>query len=291
MFGKGGKGGYGDSWGSDGGDWDSFGPWAAFAGMMASKGGMPWGMMMPWGMSPGGKGGKDGGKGGGKGGGRAPPGGKKVFVGGLPKVPSEDSIREYFSTFGEIEELKLMYNDSGESKGYCFITFDSPAAARQVFDNYDQNMVDGKWVDCKPADGSKESAQKPGDWYCPMCGDLVFARRNSCNMCGFGGGMPGTPSTPMPNGSKPGDWICTNCGDLVFSYRDKCNKCGTAKEGAQQRIGIKKGDWSCPTCGDLVFASKSACSMCGTPKPDDGEGELAYGAAGGKAKSAWSRPY
>jgi len=25
--------------------------------------------------------------------------------------------------------------------------------------------------------------KKPGDWFCPMCGDLVFAFRNQCNSC------------------------------------------------------------------------------------------------------------
>merc|ERR1712039_213033 len=25
---------------------------------------------------------------------------------------------------------------------------------------------------------------KPGDWICPSCGDLVFASKNTCKMCG-----------------------------------------------------------------------------------------------------------
>mmetsp|Transcript_32516 Transcript_32516/g.101438 ORF Transcript_32516/g.101438 Transcript_32516/m.101438 type:complete len:241 (-) Transcript_32516:65-787(-) len=240
---------------------------------------------MPWGMPqmPSFKGSKGCAKGSGR-----DPSIRKVFVGGLPHVPSEDGIRDFFAQFGPIEEVKMMYGSGGESKGYCFITFASAEAAGKVFDNYDDNLVDGKWVDCKPADGGKTS--KPGDWICPMCGDLVFAKRTSCNMCGFGDGMPGL--TAVPNGQKPGDWICQNCGDLVFSYRDKCNKCGASKSRSVQRLGTKKGDWACPGCGDLVFASKDACTMCGTPKPDEDDDKGPYGARGRRyGAPPPSRPY
>lgn len=153
-----------------------------------------------------------------------------------------------------------MYNENGESRGYCFITFENLESAQAVIDNYDHNMIDEKWVDCKPSDGG--SATKPGDWICPMCGDIVFAKRAHCNMCGFGG-----MGLAVATGGKPGDWMCPSCGDLVFSYRDKCHRCGTLKENGAMRVGSKKGDWTCPSCGDLVFASKSSCTMCGTLKP------------------------
>jgi len=72
-----------------------------------------------------------------------------------------------------------MSNANGESKGYCFVTFASADSAKMVFANYDSNMIDGKWVDCKPSDAGKSG--KPGDWFCPTCGDLVFAWRTSCS--------------------------------------------------------------------------------------------------------------
>jgi len=208
---------------------------------------------------------------------------KKIFVGNLPKVPDEENIREYFSSFGDVEEVKMMYNEKGDSKGFCFVTFESTEPAKFVFENYEHNVIDGQWVDCKLPDGGKNGIA--GDWLCPVCGDLVFSWRSSCNMCGFGG-TPGSPAAP--NGGKPGDWICHNCGDLVFSYREKCNKCGTAKHQGTTRLGVKKGDWTCPCCGDLVFATKAHCSLCGTPKPD--EEEVSYGATR-RARTPTSRPY
>merc|ERR1712039_882100 len=101
-------------------------------------------MMDGWGM--GGKG--MGGKGmGGKGkqaavGHKKPTDPKKMFVGGLPKVPpSEASITEYFSQFGEISDVKMMTNEDGSSKGYCFVTFVDEASAEAVYKNHENNMV------------------------------------------------------------------------------------------------------------------------------------------------------
>merc|ERR1740121_942418 len=208
---------------------------------------------------------------GGGGKGKAPGAGnansKKLFVGGLEaqQPPPEQSLRDHFSQFGTISELKLICDDAGLSKGYCFVTYETDEEVQACLANYEKNEIDGKWVDVKvsnPSDGIK-----PGDWYCPMCGDLVFAKRDACNSCGYAG--PGMMAKgPDKRAGKPGDWVCPSCGDLVFSYRDKCNKCGQAKTDGVQRTGSRPGDWTCPNCGDLVFASKNACKMCGTPKPE-----------------------
>jgi len=242
--------------------------------MQSMKGMMMKGMMMKgMMMMKGGKGfpgkGAPGGK---KGGSAGPINKKKLFVGGLPKQPSEDAVNEFFSSFGTVADLKIVNDDQGICKGYCFVTYEDEESAQRVVDNGENNIIDGKWVDCKISDpsssggGGSQQAAKPGDWYCPMCGDLVFAKRTSCNMCGYSG-MGGMPVTAEKAG-KPGDWVCPSCGDLVFSYRDACNKCGAERTAGVKRVGAKPGDWSCPSCGDLVFASKSACKMCGTPKPE-----------------------
>lgn len=187
----------------------------------------------------------------------------KVFVGGLPKVISEASVRQSFAHFGNIIEVKMMVGAMGESKGYCFITFSNIQEANSVLANYDYNTVEGKWVDCKPVSQGM-GGPKAGDWTCPSCGDNVFAWRTECNRCGTPrvGAMTGGAG-----GSRPGDWLCPACGDLCFSSRENCKSCGQAKPGGAKRMGSKPGDWTCPQCGDLVFAFKNACSLCGTPKP------------------------
>mmetsp|Transcript_37745 Transcript_37745/g.68790 ORF Transcript_37745/g.68790 Transcript_37745/m.68790 type:complete len:271 (-) Transcript_37745:69-881(-) len=239
----------------------------------------------------------------------------KIFVGALPKTANEGHVREYFENFGVVEDVKMMVHDSGEPKGYCFVTFNNANSAEAVFENYQNNQILGTWVDCKPTDGGKNAGgkgdggrqmmmmnpmmmqggmgcmdgsmgcmdcmggkgqimpamgkgAKPGDWMCPSCGDLVFARRDTCKMCGFsrGGGGGGGGGGKQSN-AKPGDWMCSACGALVFSYKKQCHNCGAEKDAGTALMGVKKGDWTCPSCGDLVFGKKNICSMCGTPKP------------------------
>lgn len=123
----------------------------------------------------------------------------------------------------------------------------------------------------------KSKKPKPGDWYCPGCGDLQFAKNTECRRC----------STPKPDGIatagvKPGDWHCPSCGDLQFAKNNECRKCGTPNpdpQGSQSameagiaaaasRFTEKPGDWYCPNCGDMNFARNLQCRKCGTQTAD-----------------------
>ena len=47
----------------------------------------------------------------------------QVFVGGLPYHTSDQSLREFFQTFGEIEEAVVIHDRAtGKSKGYGFVS-------------------------------------------------------------------------------------------------------------------------------------------------------------------------
>ncbi|CAK0807953.1 unnamed protein product [Prorocentrum cordatum] len=68
---------------------------------------------------------------------------------------------------------------------------------------------------------------KPGDWICPGCNDLQFARNPVCRQC----------RTPRPAGAggqntfgEAGDWICSVCGDLQFRRNTECRKCGNTNK-------------------------------------------------------------
>ncbi|MFP6782495.1 MAG: RNA-binding protein, partial [Gammaproteobacteria bacterium] len=54
----------------------------------------------------------------------------KLYVGNFPYSVDEDQLREMFSPYGEIEELALiMDRETGRSKGFAFITFETQQAA------------------------------------------------------------------------------------------------------------------------------------------------------------------
>lgn len=76
----------------------------------------------------------------------------KMFVGGLPADVTNDMFKEFFSQFGEIEDsIVILDKDTGRSRGFGFITFKYEESAERVLENYENNMINGKWVECKKA--------------------------------------------------------------------------------------------------------------------------------------------
>ncbi|GMN53766.1 hypothetical protein TIFTF001_022900 [Ficus carica] len=49
---------------------------------------------------------------------------KKLFVGGLSWSVDEKSLKDAFSSFGEVNEVRIVYDkDSGRSRGFGFVHF------------------------------------------------------------------------------------------------------------------------------------------------------------------------
>jgi RNA recognition motif-containing protein len=47
----------------------------------------------------------------------------KIFVGGLPYHTTDDSLRNYFAVFGDIEEAVVITDrQTGKSRGYGFVS-------------------------------------------------------------------------------------------------------------------------------------------------------------------------
>ena len=54
---------------------------------------------------------------------------RKLFVGGLPQEAKANDIKEYFSTFGEIDNVNLKTDpNTGNSRGFAFIVFQEAAS-------------------------------------------------------------------------------------------------------------------------------------------------------------------
>ncbi|XP_065059804.1 RNA-binding protein Musashi homolog 2-like isoform X2 [Rhopilema esculentum] len=75
----------------------------------------------------------------------------KLFVGGLHPSTSEESMRDYFSGFGQVNDCKLMIdNVTRKSRGFGFVTFADARSAQDVLDKV-PHVLDGKQIDPKKA--------------------------------------------------------------------------------------------------------------------------------------------
>eukprot|EP00249_Psilotum_nudum_P021995 c28332_g1_i8 orf=636-1460(-) len=75
----------------------------------------------------------------------------KLFVGGLAWETRQETIRDFFQQFGEIlEAVVIMDKHTGRSKGYGFVTFRDPEAAKRAC--ADPNpVIDGRMTNCNLA--------------------------------------------------------------------------------------------------------------------------------------------
>ncbi|KXJ87668.1 hypothetical protein Micbo1qcDRAFT_178755 [Microdochium bolleyi] len=73
-----------------------------------------------------------------------------MFIGGLNWETTDDSLREYFSQFGEVTECTVMRDGAtGRSRGFGFLTFRDPKCVNVVM--VKEHYLDGKIIDPKRA--------------------------------------------------------------------------------------------------------------------------------------------
>ncbi|XP_061336466.1 uncharacterized protein LOC133283601 isoform X2 [Gastrolobium bilobum] len=82
----------------------------------------------------------------------------KIFVGGLAWETQRDTMRRYFEQFGEIlEAVVITDKNTGRSKGYGFVTFKDPEAAKKACQN-PSPIIDGRRANCNIASiGAKKN--------------------------------------------------------------------------------------------------------------------------------------
>ncbi|KAM1740836.1 hypothetical protein ACFX12_011025 [Malus domestica] len=106
---------------------------------------------------------------------------------------------------------------------------------------------------------------KPGDWLCPKCNFLNFARNLKCLRCDDFSQERLTrlreEQDHLP--LKKGDWICDKCSFLNFAKNGRCLQC---KEKPPKRQ-INPGEWECDSCNYINFKRNMVCLKCDHKKP------------------------
>ncbi|KAK2762806.1 hypothetical protein FQN54_000981 [Arachnomyces sp. PD_36] len=74
----------------------------------------------------------------------------KMFIGGLNWETTDQSLKDYFSQFGEVQECTVMRDGTtGRSRGFGFLTFRDPKTVNTVM--VKEHYLDGKIIDPKRA--------------------------------------------------------------------------------------------------------------------------------------------
>lgn len=74
----------------------------------------------------------------------------KLFIGGISWETTEDRLKDYFKSFGEVVEAVIMKDrTTGRARGFGFVVFSDPAVADRVV--LDKHIIDGRTVEAKKA--------------------------------------------------------------------------------------------------------------------------------------------
>jgi RNA recognition motif-containing protein len=71
--------------------------------------------------------------------------GNRLYVGNLSYHATPDSLRAAFSSCGEVTDVHIVQDrDSGQSRGFGFVTMGTAAEAAQAIANLDGSSLDGR---------------------------------------------------------------------------------------------------------------------------------------------------
>jgi len=79
--------------------------------------------------------------------------GKKIFVGGLSWNTNDDTLRQAFERFGNVDEAKVIQDrETGRSRGFGFVTFSSDDGAQSAISGMDGKELDGRTIKVNEAE-------------------------------------------------------------------------------------------------------------------------------------------
>jgi multiple RNA-binding domain-containing protein 1 len=74
-----------------------------------------------------------------------------LFIRNLPYSATEDDLRATFETYGDIAELHLPIDDTGQSRGYAFVLYVVPENAVRALSELDSTIWQGRLIHIMPA--------------------------------------------------------------------------------------------------------------------------------------------
>jgi heterogeneous nuclear ribonucleoprotein R len=78
-----------------------------------------------------------------------PPHGSEVYLGGIPPDASEDDLKEFCESIGEVTEVRIMKGkESSGNKGYAFVSFRTKDMASSAIKDLNNTEFKGKKVKC-----------------------------------------------------------------------------------------------------------------------------------------------
>jgi hypothetical protein len=92
-----------------------------------------------------------------------------------------------------------------------------------------------------------------GNWECPHCGNVNYARRMQCNRCG--------------EQRQPTDGDDTSM--LAEALMPFSNLAGRASHKSQPPVEGENGNWKCLDCKNVNYARRTACNRCGKPRNEE----------------------
>ena len=108
---------------------------------------------------------------------------QKLYVGNLNFEANEDQVRELFSNFGEVQDVKIVMDRfTGRSRGFAFVRFDSAEAAGKAKDALNGQPFQGKTLVIDLARTEQREPRPMGE-----------RRERSGGGGGYGGGAEGRP--------------------------------------------------------------------------------------------------
>ncbi|TGM51455.1 RNA recognition motif domain-containing protein [Leptospira vanthielii] len=84
----------------------------------------------------------------------------KIYVGNLKFSLKEENIRQIFSVYGVIQDLKMIHDrETGNFRGFAFITYANPDEAEEAVTQMNGQPVDGRNLKVTFAEDKRKEKQ------------------------------------------------------------------------------------------------------------------------------------